>query len=85
MILLITWLKVQPFLALKIGSAVMGLVATMAPDKIVASFSNGAGPTVGYVGLLIALGAMIGGPLADSGRADEVVRSVALARCSSPT
>jgi len=75
-VLLITWLKVHPFLALILGSAVLGSLAGLAPDKTVTSFTNGVGSTVGSVGLLIALGAMIGGLLADSGGADRIVARV---------
>src|SRR5439155_11473750 len=75
-IVLITWLKVHPFLALILGAAVLGTVAGLAPEKTIASFTTGVGATVGSVGLLIALGAMIGGLLADSGGADRVVETV---------
>jgi len=75
-IVLITWLKVHPFLALIIGSAVLGAVAGFGLSNTVDSFTNGVGSTVGSVGLLIALGAMIGGLLADSGGADLFVNSV---------
>ncbi|WP_448628229.1 GntT/GntP/DsdX family permease [Geodermatophilus sp. URMC 64] len=74
-VVLITWLKVHPFLALILGSAVLGAVALVAPDDIVTSFTTGVGATVGSVGLLIALGAMIGGMLAESGGADRVVHA----------
>jgi GntP family gluconate:H+ symporter len=72
-VLLITWLKVHPFLALIMGSAVLGLVAQLGAQATIDSFEKGVGTTVGSVGLLIALGAMIGGLLADSGGADTVV------------
>ncbi|MFF5069936.1 SLC13 family permease [Micromonospora olivasterospora] len=72
-VLLIAWGRVHPFLALILGAAVLGIVAGVAPDKIVTSFSGGVGSTVGGVGLLIALGAMIGGLLAESGGADNIV------------
>ncbi|MEV1286585.1 SLC13 family permease [Micromonospora sp. NPDC049679] len=75
-VLLITWLKVHPFLALILGSAVLGLVAGLGAAKTVDSFAKGVGSTVGSVGLLIALGAMIGGLLADSGGADEIVETI---------
>ncbi|MBY8872299.1 GntP family permease [Micromonospora sp. PLK6-60] len=75
-VLLIAWGKVHPFLALILGAAVLGVVAGVAPDKIVTSFSGGVGSTVGGVGLLIALGAMIGGLLAESGGADSIVERV---------
>ena len=75
-ILLIAWAKWHPFLALIMGSAVLGLVAGVGPADIVTSFTNGLGSTVGSVGLLIALGSMIGGLLAQSGGADSIVRRI---------
>src|SRR3954469_17032264 len=75
-VVLITVLKVHPFLALILGSAVLGVVAGMAVTDIVASFTAGVGATVGNVGLLIALGAMIGGLLTASGGADQVVTRI---------
>src|SRR3954453_19898956 len=75
-VVLITVLKVHPFLALILGSAVLGVVAGMAVSDIVASFTAGVGSTVGNVGLLIALGAMIGGLLTASGGADQVVSRI---------
>src|SRR4051794_24738978 len=74
-VVLITWLKVHPFLALMIGAGVIGVVAGVAAADIVTSFTDGVGTTVGGVGLLIALGAMIGGMLAESGGADTVVHA----------
>src|SRR3978361_1742865 len=75
-VLLITLLKVHPFLALILGSAVMGLVAAVSPDDIVTSFTTGFGTTTGSVGLLVALGAMIGGLLTASGGADRLVNAI---------
>jgi GntP family gluconate:H+ symporter len=72
-VVLITWAKFHPFLALILGTAVMGGVAAVPPDDIVTSFTKGLGSTTGSVGLLIALGAMIGKLLADSGGADTIV------------
>jgi GntP family gluconate:H+ symporter len=75
-VVLITVLKVHPFLALILGSAVLGVVAGVSVADIVTSFSAGVGSTVGNVGLLIALGAMIGGLLTASGGADRVVSAI---------
>ena len=75
-IVLITWLKVHPFLALIFGTATLGVVAGLGLTKTIDSFTTGVGTTVGSVGLLIALGAMIGGLLADSGGADRIVDGV---------
>src|SRR3954463_1129105 len=75
-VVLIAWAKWHPFLALIAGSAVLGLVAALGPGKTVMSFSLGLGTTVGTVGLLIALGSIIGALLAESGGADGIVRRV---------
>ncbi|HEX5205844.1 GntP family permease [Paractinoplanes rhizophilus] len=75
-VLLIAWAKFHPFLALILGSAVLGLVAGAAPGDTVTSFTDGLGSTVGSVGLLIALGSMIGALLAESGGADGIVKRI---------
>src|SRR5918911_88372 len=75
-IVLIAWAKWHPFLALLLGSAVLGLVAALGPAKTVTSFTTGLGSTVGSVGLLIALGSMIGALLAESGGAEGIVARV---------
>ncbi|WP_116451178.1 SLC13 family permease [Blastococcus litoris] len=72
---LITWLKVHPFLALILGSLLLGVVGGLAFTDTIASFQAGVGSTVGNVGVLIALGAMIGGMLAESGGADRIVNA----------
>ncbi len=75
-VVLITWGKVHPFLALMLGSAVLGVVATMPPGDTVKSFVTGFGATAGAVGILIALGAMVGKLLEDSGGANRIVASM---------
>jgi GntP family gluconate:H+ symporter len=75
-VVLITWAKVHPFLALMLGSAVLGAVATMPPGDTVKSFVDGFGTTAGAVGILIALGAMIGKLLEDSGGANRIVATL---------
>ncbi|MGI3782005.1 MAG: GntP family permease, partial [Janthinobacterium lividum] len=72
-ILLITWLKVNPFVALTIGSIAVGLSSGLEPAKAVTSYTNGFGSTMGSVGVLIGLGAIFGKLLADSGGADQIV------------
>ena len=54
----------------------LGIVAGMPATTTIDSFTAGVGSTVGSVGLLIALGAMIGALVADSGGADRVVETV---------
>ncbi len=70
---LIVGLKMHPFLALVLGSAFVGLAAAVAPAKIITNFETGVGAVLQEVGLLIAMGAMLGKLLADSGGADKVI------------
>ncbi|MBL7258423.1 GntT/GntP/DsdX family permease [Paractinoplanes lichenicola] len=75
-VLLIAWAKWHPFLALILGSATLGIVAGASPGATIDSFTAGLGSTVGNVGLLIALGSMIGALLAESGGADGIVNRI---------
>lgn len=72
-VVLIAKLKVHPFLALVLGSAFVGLVSGVELGKVVTNFETGVGGVLQEVGLLIALGAMLGKLLADSGGANRVV------------
>ncbi|MBC7761720.1 MAG: gluconate transporter [Candidatus Saccharibacteria bacterium] len=72
-VLLIVWLRIHAFLALTIGSLFVGIGSGITLDKVTASYEAGVGGVLGYVGVLIALGAMLGKLLADSGGADKVV------------
>src|SRR5690606_33501551 len=73
LVLLIVWLKLHAFLALTIGALFVGAGSGMPLDKVTASYEAGVGGVLGYVGVLIALGAMLGKLLADSGGADRIV------------
>ncbi|MFE9554760.1 gluconate:H+ symporter [Streptomyces sp. NPDC006703] len=75
-VLLITRFKLHAFLALTIGSLALGAFAGAPLDKAIASFSTGLGATVAGVGVLIALGAILGKLLADSGGADQIVDTI---------
>ena len=75
-IALITFAKLNPFLSLTVGSVLVGALAGLGLDKTVTSFGNGVGSTVASVGTLIALGAIFGKLLADSGGADQMVDTI---------
>ncbi|MEV7079278.1 gluconate:H+ symporter [Streptomyces sp. NPDC093516] len=75
-VLLITKFKLHAFLALTIGSLALGAIAGAPLDKVLTSFSAGLGSTVAGVGVLIALGAVLGKMLADSGGADQIVDTI---------
>ncbi len=75
-VLLITRWKLHAFLALTIGSGVLGIAAGAPAAKAITSFTTGLGTTVASVGVLIALGAILGRLLADSGGADQIVDTI---------
>ncbi|GAB78590.1 gluconate:H+ symporter, GntP family [Austwickia chelonae] len=76
LVILITKYKLHPFLSLTLGSLLVGLVGGLSMQATTDSFTKGVGSTVAGVGLLIALGAMIGKLLADSGGADQLVDTI---------
>jgi GntP family gluconate:H+ symporter len=75
-VVLITRYKIHPFLSLILGSAVVGLGAGLGAAKSISSFESGFGSTLGGVGILVALGTILGKLLADSGGADQVVDTI---------
>ncbi|GGV11580.1 putative gluconate permease [Streptomyces litmocidini] len=75
-VLLITKFKMHAFLALTIGSLALGAFAGAPLADAIKSFSTGLGNTVAGVGVLIALGAILGKLLADSGGADQIVDTI---------
>ncbi|MFJ9579992.1 gluconate:H+ symporter [Streptomyces sp. NPDC101191] len=75
-VLLITKFKLHAFLALTIGSLALGAFAGAPLADTIKSFTTGLGTTVAGVGVLIALGAILGKLLADSGGADQIVDTI---------
>ncbi|GAB3886222.1 GntP family permease [Terrabacter terrigena] len=76
LVALIVRFKLHPFLALTLGSLTVGGVAGVAMSDVLDSYTKGFGSTAAGVGILIALGAMFGKLLADSGGADEIVDTI---------
>ncbi|KQY55505.1 MULTISPECIES: GntP family permease [unclassified Nocardioides] len=75
-VVLITWAKLHPFLSLTFGGLTVGIVAGVPLADGIASFTKGFGETTAGVGTLIALGAIFGKLLADSGGADQIVDTI---------
>ncbi|WP_210495734.1 gluconate:H+ symporter [Patulibacter sp. SYSU D01012] len=81
-IVLVARLRLHAFPALMIGALAMGLLSGIGTDggigvgKLVDSFEGGAGDTLGQVGLLVALGTMLGALLSESGGADQIASTV---------
>ena len=76
LVVLIIRFKLNPFLGLTISSLVVAAIAGLPMDAALASFAKGFGDTAAGVGTLIALGAMIGKLLADTGGADSIVDAI---------
>lgn len=72
LILLISWGKVNPFLALLIISIAAGLLLGIPASKITASVQKGFGDALGSIVLIISLGAMLGKLVAESGAAQKI-------------
>ena len=75
-VLLITRLKLHPFLALLFVSIVFGLVSGMNLATLITSIQDGFGGTLGKIGLIIILGVMIGAFLEHSGGAMALAEKV---------
>jgi len=69
LVALVTWRKLNAFLALLLAALVVGLGAGMAPLAALKAFQDGLGATLGGIAAVIALGAMLGKLLAESGGA----------------
>jgi gluconate transporter len=69
LLFLILAVKLHAFLALLLSSMAMGLAAGMPPDKVLKSIQSGFGDSLGFIAVVIGLGAMIGRFLEYSGGA----------------
>ncbi|MEU1803030.1 gluconate:H+ symporter [Streptomyces sp. NPDC019937] len=69
-------LRVHPFVALIVVTIGTGLAAGEPVDKLAASIEEGAGGTLGDVGITLALGAMLGRLLSDSGATDAIAHAI---------
>ena len=64
---LILRFKVQAFIALLIASILVGIIAGMDPAAIIETMKDGMGNTLGFVAMVVGLGAMFGAILEHSG------------------
>lgn len=72
LVLLITWGKLNPLLAFLLVSITAGLLLGIPFDKIMGSVQKGIGDTLGSLVIIIALGAMLGKLVAESGAAQKI-------------
>jgi Gnt-I system high-affinity gluconate transporter len=72
LVVLVSWARVNPFLAFLIVSITAGLLLGIPLDKVAASVQKGLGETLGTITIIICLGAMLGKLVADSGAAQKI-------------
>lgn len=72
LLILILKFRIQAFLALLIASITVGVLAGMAPGNIIDTIKAGMGSTLGFVAVVVGLGAMFGAILEHSGGAEAV-------------
>ncbi len=76
LILLITVIKLNPFLALLVASLTLAIVTGMPSSTVVHAFEAGVGGTLGHIAVIVALGTMLGKMMAESGAADRVAHTL---------
>jgi gluconate transporter len=74
LLFLILRLKLQAFIALLISSITVALLAGVPPDETLDLVKKGMGDTLGFVAVVIGLGAMFGAILEHSGGAESLAR-----------
>jgi Gnt-I system high-affinity gluconate transporter len=76
LVLLITWGKINPFLAFLIVSIVAGIFTGIPLSNIGKSLQKGIGDMLGSLVIVIALGAMLGKIVAESGAAQRIASTM---------
>ena len=76
LILLISYVRLHTFLAFLVVSLAVGLLLGMSPALILGAIQTGIGSTLGSVLSIIALGAMLGKLVAQSGAAQRIATSM---------
>ncbi|MEE4995722.1 gluconate:H+ symporter [Pseudomonas alliivorans] len=75
-IVLISATKLPPFLSILVGTFIAGIGAGLPAEAVAKAFSKGAGGILGEAGIIIALGAMLGALMAESGAADRIASTL---------
>ena len=74
--LIVSRVRMHPLVALLIVCVGVGLTTGMELGEIAKNITNGAGKTLGAVGVVIALGAMLGKILADAGITEQIANAL---------
>ncbi|WP_410513612.1 GntP family permease [Paenibacillus sp. BR2-3] len=76
LLLMITWGKLNPFVALIITAIGTGLATGMPIDKIIQTIKDGMGGTLGFLAIVLGLGTMLGKMMAESGGAERIAKTL---------
>ena len=76
LILLISWAKINPFIAFLIVAILAGLLLGIPVNKVTAAVQKGIGDILGQLVIIIALGAMLGKLVAVSGAAQKIAETL---------
>ncbi len=71
----ILWTRLDAFIGLLTGAMVTGLIAGLPPAELLTTITSGFGNTLAGIGIVIALGVMIGKVLEESGGADALAKA----------
>ena len=78
LLILILKLRMQAFIALLIASILVGIIAGMEPRSIISTMQEGMGNTLGFVAMVVGLGAMFGAILEHTGGAEALAKFLLL-------
>lgn len=76
LLFLVIVLRLQAFIALLIASLVVALIGGIPPTEIADTIQEGMGGTLGYIAIVIGLGAMFGEMLQVSGGAEQIANTL---------
>jgi gluconate transporter len=76
LLVMILYFKVQAFLALLISSIAVGLIAGMPAEAILKNIQLGMGNTLGFIAIVVGLGAMFGAILQNSGGIQSLASAI---------
>src|SRR6478736_9730865 len=76
LLFLILYVRMHAFLALLLTSMALGLACGMEPEKVLKSIQSGIGEALGFISVVVALGAMMGRFLESSGGGRALAESL---------
>lgn len=76
LLFLVITLRVPAFLALLVTSLLVGLGSGLEPEHVINSIKNGMGGTLGFVAIVVGLGAILGQILESSGGTERIAVSL---------